>query len=66
MEVVNGTHATIRADPFSPATVIRALNSMGWVIPPDEHDPHELMHAILSSMEEELQKPKKVFEFESY
>lgn len=30
------------------------------MIPPDEHDVHELLHVMLSSLEEEMVKPKKV------
>lgn len=60
LECINGTHSTIRTDPSNPAPVIRALNSLGWVIPEQEHDPHELLHVILTSLEEEAMKPKKI------
>ncbi|XP_055548514.1 ubiquitin carboxyl-terminal hydrolase 30 homolog [Wyeomyia smithii] len=60
LEVVNGTHPTLRGDPYSPGAVIRALHSLGWVIPPDEHDTHELLHVLLNSLEEEVTKPKKI------
>jgi hypothetical protein len=60
LEVVNGTHPSLRGDPYSPGAVIKALNNLGWMIPADEHDPHELLHVMLSSLEEELTKPKKV------
>ncbi|XP_058830794.1 ubiquitin carboxyl-terminal hydrolase 30 homolog [Topomyia yanbarensis] len=60
LEVVNGTHPTLRGDPYSPGAVIRALHSLGWVIPPDEHDTHELLHVLLNSLEEEATKPKKI------
>lgn len=60
LEIVNGTHPTLRGDPYSPGTVIRALSSLGWVIPPDEHDAHELLHILLSSLEEEATRPKKI------
>lgn len=59
--VINGTHPTLRADPYSPGAVLRALNALGWVIPPDEHDAHELLHVMLSSLEEEAIRPKKVW-----
>ena len=60
LEVVNGTHPTLRGDPYSPGAVIRALGALGWVIPADEHDTHELLHVLLSSLEEEATKPKKL------
>lgn len=59
--VINGTHPTLRSDPYSPGAVIRALNLLGWVIPPDEHDAHELLHVLLTSLEEEATRPKKVY-----
>ncbi|XP_030379063.1 ubiquitin carboxyl-terminal hydrolase 30 homolog [Scaptodrosophila lebanonensis] len=60
LEVVNGTHATLRGDPHSPGAVLRALNSLGWVIPQEEHDAHELFHVLLSSLEEESMRPQPV------
>ncbi|XP_016968010.1 ubiquitin carboxyl-terminal hydrolase 30 homolog [Drosophila biarmipes] len=57
LEVVNGTHATLRGDPHSPGAVLRALNALGWVIPQEEHDAHELFHVLLSSLEEEAIRP---------
>lgn len=60
LECINGTHSTIRTDPSNPASVIRALNNLGWVIPEQEHDPHELFHVVLTSLEEEAMKPKKI------
>lgn len=60
LEVVNGTHPTLRADPYSPGAIIRALSNIGWVIPMDEHDAHELFGVILSSLEEEVSKPQKI------
>ncbi|KAG5682981.1 hypothetical protein PVAND_012295 [Polypedilum vanderplanki] len=60
LDCINGTHPTIRTDPSNPAPVIRALRENGWVIPEQEHDPHELLHVILTSLEEEAMKPKKI------
>lgn len=60
LDCINGTHSTIRSDPTNPAAVIRALNNLGWVIPDQENDPHELFHVILTSIEEESMKPKKI------
>lgn len=58
--MINGTHPTLRSDPYSPGAILRALNTLGWVIPPDEHDAHELLHVLLSSLEEEAVRPKKI------
>lgn len=57
IEVVNGTHVTIRSDPYTPGDILQSLFALGWVIPPDEQDAHELLHVILSSLEEEINKP---------
>lgn len=58
--MINGTHSTLRSDPYSPGAVLRVLHAHGWVIPPEEHDAHELFHVILTSLEEEAIRPKKV------
>ncbi|XP_002036851.2 ubiquitin carboxyl-terminal hydrolase 30 homolog [Drosophila sechellia] len=58
LEVVNGTHATLRGDPHSPGAVLRALNALGWVIPQEEHDAHELFHVLLTCLEEEAIRPQ--------
>jgi len=58
LEVINGTHPTLRGDPHSPGSVIRALNALGWIIPEEEQDAHELFHVLLASCEEEISKPK--------
>lgn len=60
LEVINGTHTTLRGDPYSPGAVLRALNSLGWVIPLEEHDAHELFHVMLSTLEEEAHRPKQI------
>lgn len=60
LEVVNGTHSSLRGDPYSPGAVIRALTSLGWVIPQEEHDAHELFHVLLASLEEESMHPKQI------
>lgn len=60
LEVINGTHTSLRGDPYSPGAVLRALNALGWIIPQEEHDAHELFHVMLSTLEEEAHRPKQV------
>ncbi|KAH8420645.1 hypothetical protein KR009_012418 [Drosophila setifemur] len=60
LEVVNGTHATLRGDPHSPGAVFRALTALGWVIPQEEHDAYELFQVLLSSLEEEAIRPRPI------
>lgn len=57
--MINGTHPTLRGDPFSPGSVLRALGNLGWEITVQEHDSPELLTAILTGAEEEATKPKK-------
>lgn len=45
---------TWKQDVCSPAHVIRALHSRGWVISSDEQDAHELFHALTTTIEEEM------------
>lgn len=59
LAVINGTHPTLRGDPYSPGSVLRALSTLGWVIELHEHDSPELLTAILTAAEEEATKPKK-------
>lgn len=59
LPVINGTHPTLRGDPYSPGSVLRALSTLGWVIELHEHDSPELLTAILTAAEEEATKPKK-------
>uniref|UniRef100_A0A1A9ZYB5 ubiquitinyl hydrolase 1 n=1 Tax=Glossina pallidipes TaxID=7398 RepID=A0A1A9ZYB5_GLOPL len=60
LEVINGTHATLHGDPYSPRDVLRALNSLGCITLQEEHDAHELFHIMLSSLEEEVHRPKQL------
>lgn len=51
--VVNGTHESARGTPVCPLGVLQALRAAGWVIPADQQDAHELLHVLLSCVEEE-------------
>ncbi|KAM3957766.1 LOW QUALITY PROTEIN: ubiquitin specific protease 30 [Aphomia sociella] len=53
IEVVNGTHEAARGTPVCPLGVLQALRAAGWVVPADQQDAHELMHVLLSCIEEE-------------
>ncbi|KAL9919839.1 ubiquitin carboxyl-terminal hydrolase 30 homolog [Glossina fuscipes fuscipes] len=61
LEVINGTHATLRGNPYSPRDVLHALNFLGRIRLQEEHDAHELFHIMLSSLEEEVHRPKQVY-----
>ncbi|CAK1580686.1 unnamed protein product [Parnassius mnemosyne] len=53
IEVVNGTHESARGTPVCPLGVLQSLRAAGWVIPADQQDAHELLHVLLSCIEEE-------------
>lgn len=44
-------------DPYTPSNLIQSLLTQGWVISPGEQDAHELFHVIVTTLEEETQKP---------
>ncbi|KAJ9596914.1 hypothetical protein L9F63_012039 [Diploptera punctata] len=44
-------------DPFTPSILIQSLLNKGWIISSGEQDAHELFHIIVSTLEEEIQKP---------
>ncbi|KAG6456471.1 ubiquitin carboxyl-terminal hydrolase 30 homolog [Manduca sexta] len=53
IEVINGTHESARGTPVCPLGVLQSLRAAGWVVPADQQDAHELLHVLLSCIEEE-------------
>ncbi|KAL4706070.1 hypothetical protein ACJJTC_001668 [Scirpophaga incertulas] len=53
IDVVNGTHESARGTPVCPLGVLQSLRAAGWVVPADQQDAHELLHVLLSCIEEE-------------
>ncbi|XP_062525889.1 translation initiation factor IF-2 isoform X2 [Bombyx mori] len=53
IEVVNGTHESARGTPVCPLGVLQSLRAAGWVVPADQQDAHELLHVLLTCIEEE-------------
>lgn len=44
--------------------MLQALRGAGWVVPADQQDAHELLHVLLSCVEEETAAmAKKVYNF---
>lgn len=56
---MNGIHSVSRGGPVCPLGVLRCLGALGWVVPEDQHDAHELLHVLLSCVEEETQAAAK-------
>ncbi|KAJ8731076.1 hypothetical protein PYW07_004240 [Mythimna separata] len=59
IEVVNGTHESARGTPVCPLGVLQSLRAAGWVVPADQQDAHELLHVLLSCIEEETTSMSK-------
>lgn len=59
IDVVNGTHPSARGTPVCPLGVFQALRGAGWVVPEDQQDAHELLHVLMSCVEEETQAMTK-------
>ncbi|KAK9887986.1 hypothetical protein WA026_000276 [Henosepilachna vigintioctopunctata] len=55
LSVVNGTNKALK-ECVAPIAVINALKRLGWVIPSDEQDAHELLNVLLATLEEETHK----------
>lgn len=65
--VVNGSHESARgAGPVCPLGVLRCLGALGWVVPEDQHDAHELLHVLFSCIDEENQAASKRVISENY
>ncbi|KAG7308329.1 hypothetical protein JYU34_005524 [Plutella xylostella] len=54
IEVVNGTHESARGTAVCPLGVLQALRGAGWVVPAEQQDAHELLHVLLSCVDEEI------------
>jgi ubiquitin carboxyl-terminal hydrolase 30 len=44
-------------NPYTPSEFIQSLRGQGWIISPGEQDAHELFHVIVTTLEEEMQRP---------
>ncbi|XP_071444231.1 ubiquitin carboxyl-terminal hydrolase 30 homolog [Hetaerina americana] len=56
--VLNGNEANEQSEDgyaYAPYCVLEALNKRGWAISPGEQDAHELFHALLSTIGEEIE-----------
>lgn len=56
--VLNGSEINEQLNdgsPYAPYCVLDALGKRGWAISPGEQDAHELFHALLSTMGEEIE-----------
>ena len=53
MKILNNMCSTV-SDPYNPGYLVSCLRSHGWVINLEEQDAHELLHVLMTTLEEEL------------
>jgi len=58
LSVLNNLSSKASSDPFCPTQLLTALRCHGWVINTEEQDAHEMLHVIITTIEEELEAKK--------
>ena len=53
MKILNNMCSSV-SDPYNPGYLVSCLRSHGWVINLEEQDAHELLHVLMTTLEEEL------------
>lgn len=60
LKVLNNASEESSVDTYSPDPVLTAMERKGWVISPGQQDCHELMHAMLETLDEETSRAPRV------
>ena len=55
---MNNLSLTHESDPFNPGLLLASLRAHGWMINTEEQDAHEMLHVIMTTIEEELAQKK--------
>eukprot|EP00092_Neocalanus_flemingeri_P095231 GFUD01121147.1.p1 GENE.GFUD01121147.1~~GFUD01121147.1.p1 ORF type:complete len:481 (-),score=155.09 GFUD01121147.1:149-1591(-) len=58
LKVLNNLSSTQTSDPYNPGLLLAALRAHGWMINTEEQDAHEMLHVIMTTIEEELASRK--------
>jgi len=58
LKVMNNLSLTSDSDPYNPGLLLASLRSHGWMINTEEQDAHEMLHVIMTTIEEELAHKK--------
>lgn len=58
LSVLNNLSLTPGSDPYNPGLLLTALRDHGWIINTEEQDAHEMLHVIVTTIEEELSHKK--------
>lgn len=53
MKILNNMCSTV-SDPYNPGYLLSCLRSHGWLINVEEQDAHEMLHVLMTTLEEEL------------
>ena len=54
VKILNNLSSSVISDPYNPGRLLASLRSHGWVINMEEQDAHEMLHVIMTTLEEEI------------
>ena len=54
VKILNNLSSSVVSDPHNPGRLLSGLRSHGWVINMEEQDAHEMLHVIMTTLEEEV------------
>ena len=58
LKVLNNLSLSPCSDPHNPGLLLASLRAHGWMINTEEQDAHEMLHVIMTTIEEELAHKK--------
>ena len=58
LKMMNNLSLVPGSDPYNPGLLLAALRAHGWMINAEEQDAHEMLHVIMTTIEEELTHKK--------
>ena len=58
MKILNNMSSSPVSNPYNPGYLLSCLRSHGWVINMEEQDAHEMLHVLMTTLEEELPDTK--------
>ena len=58
LKVMNNLSLSSDSDPYNPGLLLASLRAHGWMINTEEQDAHEMLHVIMTTIEEELAHKK--------
>ena len=54
LKILNNLSLVPGSDPYNPGLLLASLRAHGWMINTEEQDAHEMLHVIMTTIEEEL------------